>query len=90
MKRIVRNQRLTPKEAAKYKGIRKQIAEELPDLVSRHQERMAALDELHELLRQLKAAQSQGIEPERLDRADGHGPLGTLQTRNRATHQPHG
>ena len=90
MKRIVRNQRLTPEEAAKYKGIRKQIAEELPDLVSRHQERMAALDELHELLRQLKAAaRSQGIEPERLDRAHRHGPLGTLQTRNRAASQPH-
>jgi DNA-binding XRE family transcriptional regulator len=56
MKRIVRNRRLTPEEAAKYEGIRKQIAEELPDLLSRHQERMAALDELQELLRQLKAA----------------------------------
>ena len=56
MKRIVRKRRLTPKEAARYKVIREQVAGELPDLISRHHERMAALDELQELLRQLKAA----------------------------------
>src|SRR5437867_2999401 len=56
MKRIVPNRRLTTEEAAKYKKIREQVAEELPDLVARHQERMATLDELHALLNQLKAA----------------------------------
>ena len=56
MKRVVRNRRMTPDEAAKYKQIRSQIAEELPDLVARHHERMAALDQLQLLLTQLKAA----------------------------------
>ena len=35
MKRIVRNRRLTPEEAAKYKAIRQQVADELPDLIAR-------------------------------------------------------
>jgi DNA-binding XRE family transcriptional regulator len=56
MKRIVRNRRLTPEEAAKYKAVREQVAKELPDLVARHHQRMAALDELQELAHQLKAA----------------------------------
>jgi DNA-binding XRE family transcriptional regulator len=56
MKRITRNRRLTTDEAAKYKAIRQQIAEELPDLIARHHERMATLDQLDTLLRQLKAA----------------------------------
>ena len=44
MKRITRNRRLTPKEAAKYKAIREQVADELPELIARHHERMASLD----------------------------------------------
>ena len=56
MKRITRDRRLTHEEAAKYKAIREQVAEELPDLIARHHERMATLDQLQELLRQLKAA----------------------------------
>lgn len=56
MKRIIRNQRLTPEEAAKYKAIREQVAEELPELIARHHERMAARDQLQGLLLQLKAA----------------------------------
>jgi DNA-binding XRE family transcriptional regulator len=56
MKRIPRNRPLTPDEAAKYKTIRAQVAKELPDLVARHHERMATLDQLDELLKQLKAA----------------------------------
>jgi predicted transcriptional regulator len=55
-KRITRNRRLTPDEAAKYKAVREQIAGELPELVARHHERMASLDQLDELLAQLKAA----------------------------------
>ena len=56
MKRVIRNRQLTPEEAAKYKEIREQVAEELPDLIARHHERMATLDQLQELLGQLKAA----------------------------------
>jgi DNA-binding Xre family transcriptional regulator len=56
MKRITRNRHLTAEEAAKYKAIRSQVAEELPDLIARHHERVAALDQLQELFMQLKAA----------------------------------
>lgn len=56
MKRISRDRRLTREEAAKYKAIREQVAEELPDLIARHHQRMAALDQLQNLLTELKAA----------------------------------
>jgi DNA-binding XRE family transcriptional regulator len=56
MKRITRNRSLTPDEATKYKAIRELVVKELPDLVARHHERMATLDQLDELLKQLKAA----------------------------------
>jgi DNA-binding XRE family transcriptional regulator len=59
MKRVIRNRRLTPDEAAKYKAIREQVAGELPDLIARHHERTAAADQVQELLRQLKAAREQ-------------------------------
>ena len=36
MKRIIRERRLTPEEAAKYKLIREQVAAELTELVARH------------------------------------------------------
>ena len=56
MKQITRDRRLAPEEAAKYKAIREQVAEELPDLIARHHERMATLDYLLDILVQLKAA----------------------------------
>jgi ribosome-binding protein aMBF1 (putative translation factor) len=56
MKRITRKRRLTTEQAAKYKAIREHVAEELPELIARHDERMATLDQLQELLEQLKAA----------------------------------
>jgi ribosome-binding protein aMBF1 (putative translation factor) len=56
MKRIIRDRRLTPEEAAKYKAIREQVAEELPDLIARHHERLPSLDQLQGLLLQLKSA----------------------------------
>ena len=59
LKRITRDRPLTPEEAAKYNAIRAQVAEELPELVERHHERIAALDPLGDLLRQLKAAREQ-------------------------------
>jgi len=62
VKRISRDRRLTPEEAAKYKAIREQIAEELPELIDRHHDHMAILDQLQELLGQLKAArEEQGL-----------------------------
>jgi DNA-binding XRE family transcriptional regulator len=59
MRRIVRDRRLTPKEAAKYREVRKQVEAELPELIGRHRERTAAFDQLDELLRQLKAARQE-------------------------------
>jgi hypothetical protein len=56
MKRITRDRRLTPEKAAKYKTIRDQVAQDLPGLIARHHARMAALDQLDEVVKQLKAA----------------------------------
>jgi hypothetical protein len=42
MKRIIRDRHLTAEEAAEYQEIRDQVAEELPDLIDRHQKRMNA------------------------------------------------
>jgi DNA-binding XRE family transcriptional regulator len=56
MKRITRDRRLTPAEAAKYKQVRAQVDKELPDLIARHHERTASLDQLDKLCEQLKAA----------------------------------
>ena len=56
MKRITRNRRLTPEEAARYKTIREQVAGELPELLDRHHARMTTLDQVHDLVQQLKAA----------------------------------
>lgn len=52
MKRIIRDRRLTVEEATKYRTVREQVAQELPELVARHHERMAVQD----LLTQLKGA----------------------------------
>ncbi|MFO0926681.1 MAG: hypothetical protein U0736_06520 [Gemmataceae bacterium] len=49
MKRITRDRRLTPEEAAQYQTVRDQVAGELPDLIVRHHERTASLDQLQEL-----------------------------------------
>ena len=59
MKRITRDRRLTPEEAAKFKAVREQVAKEVPDLIARHHDRMAGLDQLQELLKQLKAAREE-------------------------------
>jgi DNA-binding Xre family transcriptional regulator len=56
MKRIIRDRRLSSEEAAKYRTVREQVAEELSELIARHHQRIAGLDELGELLAQLKAA----------------------------------
>ena len=59
MRRIVRNRRLTSEEAAKYRKIREQVAEELPDLIARHHQRRADLEQLTDLAKQLKAAREE-------------------------------
>jgi len=62
MKRITRERRLTPNEAAKYTDIRNKIDEEMPAIIARHQERMAALDQLPQVMSQLKSArESKGL-----------------------------
>jgi DNA-binding XRE family transcriptional regulator len=62
MKRITRDQRLTPEAASKYNSIRKQVEEELQELISRHHQRSASLDQVVELLAQLKTArETQGL-----------------------------
>jgi DNA-binding XRE family transcriptional regulator len=87
MKRIVRNRKLTPEEAAKYRAIREQVAEELPDLIARHHERMAVLDQLQELLTQLKAArEAKGLSLADLTELTGmdRSALSKLETGQRA------
>ncbi len=87
MKRIVRDRRLTAEEAAKYKAIREQVAGELPDLIARHYERMATLDQLQDLLRQLKAArEAKGMSLSDLTELTGMDPsaLSKLETGQRA------
>jgi DNA-binding XRE family transcriptional regulator len=59
IRRISRERRLDPEDAAKYREIREQIAGELPELITRHHDRMAAYDQFAELLRQLRAAREQ-------------------------------
>jgi DNA-binding XRE family transcriptional regulator len=62
MTRVIRNRRLTLEEAAKYKTIRERVADELPELLYRHQQRAVARDELGGVLDQLKTArQEQGL-----------------------------
>lgn len=56
MKRVTRKRRLRPDEAATYRTIRKKIADELPALVRRHQERIAAGDQVRQLCDELKSA----------------------------------
>jgi DNA-binding Xre family transcriptional regulator len=87
MKRITRTRRLTPEEAAKYKKVREQITGELPDLLARHHERMASLDQLKELLVQLKAArEAKGLSLADLTELTGmdRSALSKLETGQRA------
>jgi DNA-binding XRE family transcriptional regulator len=87
MKRITRDRRLTPEEAAKYKSVREHVAAELPELAARHQERMAALDRLDELLHQLKAArEAKGLSLADLTELTGmdRSALSKLETGQRA------
>ena len=96
MKRIVRSQRLTPEEAAKYKTVREQVEQELPDLIARHHARLSVQDQLQELLKELKTAREQkglsladltdrtGIDRSALSKLEtGQRPNPTLETLGR-------
>jgi DNA-binding phage protein len=56
MRRITRDRKLTPEEAAEYRKVREQVDAELPELIARHHDRTEALEALESLLPQLKAA----------------------------------
>lgn len=87
MKRITRDRRLTPEEAAKYKAVREQVAKELPELVTRHHERTTTLDQLEELLIELKAArEAKGLSLADLTELTGmdRSALSKLETGQRA------
>jgi DNA-binding XRE family transcriptional regulator len=87
MKRVTRDRRLTPEEAAQYKAVREQVAEELPELVVRHHERMAVLDQFQELFRQLKVArEAKGLSLADLTELTGmdRSALSKLETGQRA------
>jgi hypothetical protein len=54
MRRITRDRKLTPEEAAKYRRVREQIAKELPELVTRHDRDVVRSREVEqEVLQQL-------------------------------------
>lgn len=62
MKRITRNRPLNAAEIEKYDSIRKKIDQELPELLAQFRERLAPLEELPQLLKELKAArEAQGL-----------------------------
>jgi DNA-binding XRE family transcriptional regulator len=72
VRRITRVRRLTADEAAKYRKVREQIEQELPELVSRHHDRVAAREQLVRLLDELKAArESKGLSLADLTRLTG-------------------
>lgn len=86
LQRITRNRKLSPEEAAKYREIREQVAEELPDLIARHHERLITLDQLGDLVEQLKAArEEQGLSLSDLTRLTGmdRSALSKLETGQR-------
>jgi DNA-binding XRE family transcriptional regulator len=86
IRRISRKRPLTAKEGAKYREVRRRIAKEMPDLVARHHDRMAALDRFGELLKQLKAArEEQGLSLSELTELTGmdRSALSKLETGRR-------
>lgn len=86
LQRITRHRRLSPEEAAKYREIREQVTEELPDLIARHHDRLIALDQLGDLVQQLKAArEKQGLSLSDLTRLTGmdRSALSKLETGQR-------
>ncbi len=87
MRRLTRDRRLASREVAGNKTVREKVAEELPDLVARHHERMATLDRFRELLLQLKVArEAKGLSLGDLTKLTGmdRSALSKLETGQRA------
>jgi DNA-binding XRE family transcriptional regulator len=87
MKRITRDRRLTPTEAAKYRTVREQVTTELPDLVARHHERTEVRARIQALLGQLRAArEAKGLSLADLTKLTGmdRSALSKLETGQRA------
>src|SRR6266404_5802009 len=87
MRSVVRTKRLNRTEAKKYGDIRAKIVRELPDIIGRHHERTATLDQLHDLLLQLKAAREvEGLSLSDLTELTGmdRAALSKLETGQRA------
>ena len=65
MERVVRDQPITPEEAARYQAVREQIAADPPDLIARHHRRVTALQSSFEQvfaeLKALRLAQGQRL-----------------------------
>jgi DNA-binding XRE family transcriptional regulator len=93
IRRVTRNRRLAPEEAATYRRVREQIAEELPDLIARHEARTTALENLEALVEQLKAIREEkglsladmtrltGMDPSALSKLEtGQRPNPTIET----------
>jgi predicted transcriptional regulator len=86
MQRITRQRRLTPEEAAVYRKVRQQIAEELPDILARRGERQASFDQLAAVLAQLRSArEEQGLSLSELTERTGmdRSALSKLETGRR-------
>jgi DNA-binding XRE family transcriptional regulator len=86
LRRINRNRPLSPEEAAEYREVRERVTEELPELMERHHERLAALDDLAGLVQQLKAAREEkGLSLSDLTRLTGmdRSALSKLETGQR-------
>ena len=84
--RVTRDRRLSPEEAAKYREVRQRVAEELPDLIVRHHERIATIRQVTRLVEQLKAArEEQGLSLADLTRLTGmdRSALSKLETGQR-------
>ncbi len=54
MRRIQRSRRLTPEEAAKNRKAREQVDREVPELIRRHRDRAAVVDQVEATVKQLK------------------------------------
>ena len=86
LRRVIRDRRLTAEEAERYRKIRQQVADELPELVARHHERMAAHEQLDQVFEELRAArEKQGMSLADLTRLTGmdRSALSKLETGQR-------
>jgi DNA-binding XRE family transcriptional regulator len=86
LRRITRARRLSPQEVAMYREVREQVAEELPELITRHHERLIALDQVKGLVQQLKTAREEkGLSLSDLTRLTGmdRSALSKLETGQR-------